>query len=58
MEAVLGIQVTGRNVYFSILLLPTNGVYMFLELGKVQIPNSLQYLAKLTMDAPLFVTNP
>jgi hypothetical protein len=55
MEAVLGIQAIDRAIYFYILLFPTNGVYMFLELGKVQIPNSLLYLTKLVMDAPLLL---
>lgn len=52
MEAVLGFQAIGWVIYFYILLLPVNGVYVFLELGKVQILNSLQDLAKLMMDIP------
>jgi hypothetical protein len=55
MEAVLGIQAIGRAIYFYILLLPANGTYVFLELGKGQIPNSLQDLTKLVMDAPLLL---
>lgn len=55
MEAVLGIQAIGRDIYFYILLLPANGVYVFHELGKVLIPNNLQDLTKLVMDAPLFL---
>lgn len=52
----MGIQETGRTVtFFSVLLLPTNGVYVFHELGKVQIPNSLQDLTKLVMNAPLLL---
>ncbi|CEG81906.1 hypothetical protein RMATCC62417_16048 [Rhizopus microsporus] len=45
----------GQKGYLYILLLPTNGMYMSLELGKVQVPNSLQDLAKLVMDAPLLL---
>ncbi|ORX48778.1 hypothetical protein DM01DRAFT_260139 [Hesseltinella vesiculosa] len=55
MEAVLGIQAIGRDIYFYVLLLPTNGVYVFLELGKVQVPNCIQDLPKLVMDAPLLL---
>lgn len=55
MEAVLGIQAIGREIYFYILLLPANGVYVFLELGKVQVPNNLRDLTKLVMDAPLLL---
>lgn len=55
MEAVLGIQVIGRIVSFYTLLLPANGIYVFLELGKVQIPNNLQDLTKLMMGAPLLL---
>jgi hypothetical protein len=55
MEAVLGIQTIVRVIYFYILLLPANGVYVFLELGKVQVPNNLQDLTKLVMDAPLLL---
>ncbi|KAI7869716.1 hypothetical protein BDF14DRAFT_1874121 [Spinellus fusiger] len=55
MEAVLGIQAIGRVIYFYILMLPANGVYVFLELGKVQVPNNVQDLTKLVMDASLLL---
>ncbi|KAI8992441.1 hypothetical protein BDB01DRAFT_778454 [Pilobolus umbonatus] len=55
MKAVLGIQVVGRTICFYILLLPAKGLYIFLELGKINIPSSLQDLTKLVMDAPLLL---
>ncbi|EIE83941.1 hypothetical protein G6F46_003980 [Rhizopus delemar] len=55
MEAVLRIQAIGRAINFYILLLPANGVYVFIELGKVEIPNNVQGLMKLVMDAPLLL---
>ncbi|KAG1038497.1 hypothetical protein G6F43_012681 [Rhizopus delemar] len=55
MEAILGIQAIGRAITFYILLLPANGVYVFIELGKVEIPNNVQDLTKLVMDAPLLL---
>ncbi|KAI9494337.1 hypothetical protein BDB00DRAFT_762070 [Zychaea mexicana] len=57
-ETVNGIQaidvVSDRDVFY-ILLLPANGIYVFLELGNVQMRNNLQDLTKLVMDAPLLL---
>lgn len=55
MEAVLGIQAIGQEISFYIMLLPASGVYVFLELGKVQVPSNMQDLTKLVMSAPLLL---
>lgn len=56
MESVLGIQVIGRMIYFYILLLPANEVYVLLELGKVQIPKKPARLTEITNRRSSFVS--
>ncbi|KAI8388444.1 uncharacterized protein BYT42DRAFT_560097 [Radiomyces spectabilis] len=44
MEGTLGVQVIGRTVKFYILVLPAKGLYAFLELAVIQLPDSLNSL--------------
>jgi hypothetical protein len=52
MDGILGIQVAGRTIAFYLATLPFDGVYVMLELTKMEIPDCLIKLPKLLMDLP------